>query len=224
MRILPALLLTMTVVPVAHAELTGNVAFTTDYIFRGISQTQHDPALQGGFTFGQNGLSVGLWGSNVNFGSEDNSSGEIDLSLGYSLAVNEQMGVDFGYVYYVYPGESDNHYGELYAGLSYAFTDTVSGSFKYYYSDDYFAATGPADYFDFALSIALPAEASLGLHVGYTEVDDIDFEATDWKVGVSKEVVGLNLELAYTDTDLSEAECGSDACESRVALTVSKTF
>ncbi len=224
MRILPALLLTVTATSVAHAELTGNVAFTTDYIFRGISQTRHDPALQGGFTFSQRGLSLGLWGSSVNFGSEDDSSGEIDLSLGYSLEVNDRMSVDFGYVYYAYPGERDNDYGEWYAGLSYALGEAVSGSVKYYYADDYFAATGPADYFDLALNIALPGEASLGLHAGYADIDDIDFEATDWKIGVSKEVVGVNLELAYTDTDLSEVECGSDACEGRVTLTVSKTF
>jgi uncharacterized protein (TIGR02001 family) len=221
---MPILFLALAALPTAQAEVTGNVAFTTDYIFRGITQTQHDPALQGGFTFTQGGFSAALWGSNVNFGSADNSSGEVDLTLSYAHQVSDAMGIDVGYVFYAYPGEETNNYGELYAGLRYTFSDMLAGSFKYYYSDDFFAETGPADYFDLSLSLTLPAETTLGLHVGYTDVEDIDFSATDWKIGVSKAFGGIGFELAYTDTDLSEDECGSDACEGRVALTASKSF
>ena len=63
-------------------EISGNVALTTDYIWRGMSQTDGSPAIQGGFDadFG-NGIYAGAWGSNVDFGSDSDESMELDLSL-----------------------------------------------------------------------------------------------------------------------------------------------
>ena len=53
----------------AGFTFAGNVALTTDYRYRGITQTFNDPALQGGFVLShETGLYAGVWGSNVDFG------------------------------------------------------------------------------------------------------------------------------------------------------------
>lgn len=69
--------------PFGLSEAEASV--TTDYRFRGVTQTQNDPALQGGFTLGHaSGLYFGLWGSNVNFGAGTPNL-ELDPSIGYAV-------------------------------------------------------------------------------------------------------------------------------------------
>jgi uncharacterized protein (TIGR02001 family) len=85
------------------AEFSGNVAYTNDYRFRGISQTDEDMAVQGGFDidFG-NGFYAGTWASNVQFGG----SIEIDWYGGYAGEVNDDLSYDIGYMYYSYPSDA----------------------------------------------------------------------------------------------------------------------
>jgi hypothetical protein len=64
----------------ANTEPVANVALTTDYVWRGISQTQKAPAIQGGFDLAHDsGLYIGVWASNVNFVDDDTS----DIETGY---------------------------------------------------------------------------------------------------------------------------------------------
>ena len=56
--------------PVAAQEVTGNVALTTDYIFRGVTQTDGGPAISGGFDVDADGFYVGVWGSSVDFSDD----------------------------------------------------------------------------------------------------------------------------------------------------------
>ena len=64
-----SLLAAAALAPAANAEITANVALTTDYVWRGVSQnTDESPALQGGFDFAdESGFYAGVWASNVNF-------------------------------------------------------------------------------------------------------------------------------------------------------------
>ena len=73
---------------VANAgEIEANVALSTDYIFRGVTQTGNDPAISGGFDYSlDNGFYVGIWGSNVNFGSNDDGSSTTSLKSIYMVA------------------------------------------------------------------------------------------------------------------------------------------
>ena len=62
------------------ATIEANVGIASDYVFRGFSQTDEEPAISGGFDYGfDNGFYLGTWASNVNFG--DDASMEWDLSL-----------------------------------------------------------------------------------------------------------------------------------------------
>ena len=91
-----------------ETTITGNVSLTTDYAFRGISQTDESPAIQGGFdaAFGSSGAYAGAWASNINFGS-GGSNMELDLYGGYKFAVGA-VNFDVGVIGYLYPGAADD--------------------------------------------------------------------------------------------------------------------
>jgi len=95
-----------------NGEFSANVAITTDYRFRGVSQTFSDPAIQGGFDWASDLLYVGVWGSTVDFGedftdpftgeSQSGASAEIDLYFGVTPSIGD-LSLDFGFIYYFYP-------------------------------------------------------------------------------------------------------------------------
>lgn len=126
-------------------QVKGSVAVTTDYRFRGVTQTQNDPAVQAGFTLShKSGLYFGLWGSNVNFGSGTPSL-ELDPSLGYATTLENFSSkpiLDVGVVYYNYPSASDLNWAELYGKLTFANVVTSGDSVltNINYTNDYAAS------------------------------------------------------------------------------------
>jgi uncharacterized protein (TIGR02001 family) len=221
----------------AHAEFSGNVALTSDYLFRGISQTDENPAIQGGIDYSHDsGFYAGLWGSNVDFG-EDTGDGlgsraslELDLYAGFSRNPPGALGWDVGVIRYGYPGAGSRRnydYTEIYGKLSYDF-GVAAGTAGINYSNDYFAASGTGVYYYGEVAVPLPAEFKVGAHVGHQTIDKNDVfgtpDYTDWKIGVSKDFGGLGFALDYVDTDLSKSECfgGTNLCDSRVVFTLSK--
>jgi uncharacterized protein (TIGR02001 family) len=209
-------------------SVTGNVGITTDYAFRGISQTLREPALQGGVDLvGPYGMYAGIWGSSLNFG-EDLAAGpraqvEVDGVVGIApqlFGVNWQLGG----VYYAYPGaaKSRNYdYVELVLGAGRSFGPAavkLSGA----YSPDFFAASGTGMYMGGTLSFTLPMKFSADVAAGRQLIEDhAAFGAGDythWQAGLSAVLLGLKLSAAYATTDLSAAECfnGMDLCEGRV--------
>ncbi len=217
-------LTTATVVAVAEEapvhSFSANLAVTTDYIWRGVSQTDNEPALQGGVDYAHaSGLYLGAWASNVDFGPGDDSDIEIDLYGGFANEVGD-FSYDLGVIHYDYPGEGDNDFDEVYLGLGYDFL-----SAKVSYTDEFGEDGDDATYYEAGADFELPMAVALGLHVGYYDIDPDDgFDYTDWKVAVAREYSGFNFELAYTDTDLSDNECGGDYCDGRAIFTVSREF
>ncbi len=101
----------------SYSAVNANVSFASDYIWRGMTQSD-GPAIQGGFDYSaESGFYAGIWGSNVNF--NDGAGSELDYYFGYSTETNSGLGIDLGYISYDYP---DNKTGldfeEIYLGLS----------------------------------------------------------------------------------------------------------
>jgi len=102
------------------ANFEGNFALTNDYIWRGMTQTGEDLAYSGGVDVtSDTGVYVGVWGSNVDFGANDNSSYEIDAYFGYADESERGISFDTGYISYNYPGGEDIDFEEVYLGLGY---------------------------------------------------------------------------------------------------------
>jgi len=85
---------------------SGNVTLVSDYIFRGVTQTQGRPTLQGNLDWvDASGLYVGGFGSGVAHAAYNNgSNAEIDLYGGYRHALSADNNIDGGIVTYWYPG------------------------------------------------------------------------------------------------------------------------
>ena len=222
----------------ALAEISGNVALTTDYRFRGYSQTTSDPAVQGGFDYShESGFYAGAWGSNVEFAG----SLELDYYAGYAGDVTEGIGFDVGAIYYDYPGgdlggDVDPEFWEVYGGLS-GDVGPVSLSGTISYSDDYFGESGNSFYYDLGASYGLPSDFTLSAHYGYQTIDDgavtkagffssSEDSYSDWSIGVSKSYMDLDFDLSYIDTDLdNDDDCfGANACEGTVVFSISKSL
>ena len=220
---------------------SGNAALTTDYRYRGMTQTQSDPALQGGFALSHSsGLYAGVWGSNVNFGSADPHL-ELDPYVGYAteLPFAGKPKLDVGLWYYGYPSASDFNWLELYAKLGFssviASGDSLLAAVNY--TNDFFGLEEDAWYLNATYTIPF-ADTGFGgvASVGYTKADDYDFSDNgseddnyvDWKVGVTysvKSVPGLSAELAAVGTNIdANAQPYKRGVETGAVFTLNKTF
>jgi len=104
----------------AMAEFSMNVGATSNYIWRGMTQTSNGPAISGGVDYEhESGFYVGTWASNIDWTGVPGY--EIDGYLGYGMDFAEDWSFDVGYVYYAYPVASDEteaDFGELYASVA----------------------------------------------------------------------------------------------------------
>lgn len=205
--------------------VSANVGFVTDYVFRGVSQTDESVAVQGGFDVGHtSGLYAGIWGSNVDFNDGDEAHVETDLYAGFA---SEYMGFtyDIGGVYYAYPGaDSDLDYDffEAVAKLGYDFeVAAVEGAI--YYSPDFFGGTDDAVYYSLGVDVPLPYEITASAHAGHQYIDEAA-DYNDWSLGLGYSVAGFDLSLTYTDTDLDEPQEVADGSTDRIVFGISRSF
>jgi len=100
----------------SFAAVSANVAFASDYVWRGMTQSD-GPAIQGGFDFeAESGFYAGIWGSNVNF--NDGAGSELDYYFGYGFSVGD-LGIDIGYVAFDYPkNQTGLDFEEIVLGFS----------------------------------------------------------------------------------------------------------
>tara|TARA_B100002019_G_scaffold198577_1_gene172044 strand:- start:248 stop:865 length:618 start_codon:yes stop_codon:yes gene_type:complete len=100
-----------------EVSLSGNVALTTDYVWRGMTQNDGDPSISGGFDLeDDSGFYLGVWAANVSGGT---SSLELDGYLGYSGSFNEDSGYDLGFIAYTYPDNAALDFEELYLTIDF---------------------------------------------------------------------------------------------------------
>lgn len=220
-------------------EFSANVGLFSEYYFRGISQTDDAPALQGGFDWSSKldeksglGVYLGVWGSNVDFNEAagvDGATLEIDIYGGLTGDIGSTgLSWDIGFIYYTYPGASNSlnyDFVEGQVALSYDF-GFASTTASLNYSPDNFGNSGAAFYPK--LSIDVPVGKYLTLS-GLVAKQYIDRNATfgqpdyvEYGIGATVNLVGFDVNLTWSDTDLSETECG-DAC-GMVLLSVSRSF
>ncbi|MCB1958494.1 MAG: TorF family putative porin [Rhodocyclaceae bacterium] len=210
------------------SPISANVALVSDYQYRGISQTNENMALQGGFDYAhESGFYVGTWGSNVSWLSDGNadvsSSLEIDVYGGYSTEF-AGVGVDVGLLQYLYPGNYPAGFNsadtlEGYVGVSYGpVTLKVSHSFTDLFGVD---DSDGSQYYDLSASHEI-AGFTLDAHFGRQKIENCDgCSYNDWKLGVSTSVMGMDVGLAYVDTDIDSSV---DIADQRVILSVGKSF
>lgn len=206
-------------------SLSANVGLYTDYAFRGVSQSNEGPAVQGGFDVSHTtGLYAGIWGSNVNFNDGDEAKIELDYYAGYANEYNG-FAYDLGFIYYSYPGADSRlnyDFWEIAGAVGYDF-DFASLSGSVNYSPEFFGDTGDAFYTAAALDVPLPYDFTASAHVGYQTIDDAP-DYMDWGLGLGYDLHGFGLSLNYTDTNLDEPRDTADGSSPRLIFGVSKSF
>ncbi len=228
MSLLAALPLLSSQALAEDSPISANVALVSDYQYRGISQTNENMALQGGFDYAhESGFYAGTWGSNVSWLSDGNadvsSSLEIDVYGGYATEF-AGVGVDVGLLQYLYPGNYPAGYNsadtlEGYVGVSYGPVSLkVSHSFT-----DLFGVedSDGSQYYDLSASHEI-AGFTIDAHFGRQKIENCDgCSYNDWKLGVGTSVMGFDVGLAYVDTDIDSSV---DIADQRVILSVGKSF
>lgn len=170
-KILPAAALLATGSAFAQEEesfpVEGNIGVTSNYVFRGVTQTGDGAAVQGGLDYAHDsGLYVGTWTSNVNFAGGT----ELDVYGGFGGEAGD-LGYDIGVCGYLYPeADEDANFAEVYLGLSY---DMLSAGVAYTFVSEidngYF--TDGDVFFYVAGGFDLAEDFSVGLTVGYYMFD-----------------------------------------------------
>ncbi|EQB39848.1 hypothetical protein M947_04525 [Sulfurimonas hongkongensis] len=198
---------------VSGVKVSANIALTSNYIWRGMTQSENLPAIGGGFDLDYKGLYLGTWGSSVSYEGSD-ASMELDAYAGYK---NEVYGVgyDIGYIYYAYPNDSQAlNFSEAYLGLSYDFEVVEIGA-KYNLgikTDD----GDLEDVYEAYVSLALPMDISLDASVGKYEHIGVYY-----LVGVTKTISSYDFSLAYTEMDF---EASKTKKQDSVVATISASF
>lgn len=222
-KLLLTSVLTLGAISPAMAELniSGNVGLTTDYVFRGVSQTDESAAVQGSVDFNHDsGLHAGVWASNIDFNNPDDGSLETDIYAGFA---NEVGGFtyDVGGIYYAYPGSDsdlDYDYVEAYINGGYDF-GVAAVKIGANYSPNFFGDTGDSLYTYANVDVPLPSEFGLAVQIGHQEIDDSE-DYTHWSLGVNREFLGFDWAATYHDTNLDDVDEG----DARGVLSVSKSF
>ncbi|ADL54114.1 TorF family putative porin [Gallionella capsiferriformans] len=245
--------------PASPHTVSANVGIVSDYVFRGISQTSHNSAIQGGVDYAHaSGFYAGVWGSNVSwiYDTAATASGspsmELDTYLGFKNAFAEDFSYDVGFVRYNYLGTYTAA-----GGYAKADTDEVYGAIGYkwftakysYGLGDFLTVPGAkgTNYLELNASVPLADSGfTVTAHVGRQTYKGAGADAaaaittgapgtgtptySDYKVGITKDISGYVLGLAYTSTNVSSfyttpvATTNSQLGKGTAALTLTHAF
>lgn len=211
-------------------SLSGTAAFTTDYIFRGVSNSDENPAVQASFDAAYGIFYAGIWGSNSNFGDKI----ELDYYAGFKPTFGNWW-IDIAGLYYTWPGFNSLDYFELKTGLGWGSGNWALGVTNYWSPDNFGLGVdsnaiegGVAYTFNGKLfNFFSPSISGL---VGYQSYEAIIPNYTYWNAGLTLGFLERwSADIRYWDTDYSDAECfinsgGVSNCDARVVGTVKASF
>jgi uncharacterized protein (TIGR02001 family) len=213
-------------------EVSFNAAVTTDYRYRGISQTRLKPALQGGADYVNNpsGFYAGTWLSTIKWVKDGGGDGNIEWDIygGKKGEIAPGISYDVGGLYYFYPSNSlavSANTFELYGQLGYG-----PGYIKYSHSTTNlfgFADSKGSGYLDIGANLEVATGLVLNLHAGRQNVKNNGGASyTDYKIGLTKDfgICSVSLAAVYANTDAYFGPNGKNLAKTGAVLTVSKTF
>lgn len=211
-------------------SFSGNVGVYSDYRFRGISQTQEDPALQADVTMKHDsGFKLTAWGSNIDFNNTKSGSTELDITAAYQRELFSKLTGEVGVIYYAYPGSDGDlnyDYVEEYASLGYDFgVASINASLNY--SNDFFGESGTSWYPHLSVTVPLPNSFALDGGIGRQYIDDEAAfglpDYTEWMLGAHYDFKGNTVSIKYQDTDVDDDACAV-GCGATVVVGFSRQF
>jgi len=220
--------------PAPAVTVSGSATLTSDYRFRGVSQSDQEMAVQGGITVAhENGAYLGTWASNLSgWGTFGGANMELDLIAGYKAKLSDNATLDVGATWYMYPGGADEtDFVEPYAkltgttgpatltaGVAYAPAQEALG--RWYYTGADAAAGVYNDFGDKEDNLYLWGDAAVALagtpltakaHLGYSDGNSgLGPNATSLAPTGTYWDWSLGLDATWRNLTLSAAYVGTD--------------
>lgn len=196
---------------VSYADVAFNVGATTDYRYRGISQTRGKPAIQGGIDYSNGPFYVGAWASSIKWIKDVGGDADIEVDLygGFKGEISKELTYDVGVLTYQYPSNKLNpsaNTTEIYGALTYGpatlkYSHAVSDTFANPDSENSF-------YVDLSATFDLGGGLMLTPHIGYQKIKgplDSLGSYTDYALTLSKDFSGLVVSGAIVGTDADKS-------------------
>lgn len=217
----------------AEGSVSGTIGATTDYKFRGISQSDNGGAVNAGVEYGQDGLAIGAWASTIDFPSDPDNNVEIDLYATYTHGFSENTSLTGKAYYYWYPnsGISDASYVEFLAQLDHNF-GKFSANLNAAWAPKYSGDTGETYWFGAGVEVPVTDWATISGNAGQQWfADNAAVGLTDYgtvDLGVTLAWQAVSFDVRYVATDVERADCfgGADVCDAKLVatLTLSNTW
>lgn len=209
--------------PAPAVTVTGSFGVTSDYRFRGLSQSHEHFAGQGTVNVNhESGLYAGVWASTIDddFSLPGYGDYEVDLYAGFTKTMDSGLGFDAGILYYLYATapqhiagvKNDTDFFEPYASVNYTFGPAnVKVGGNYAFSGQNGLGDDDSLYLYGNLAVTVPgAPVKLLAHVGRSDgalgafnLDPTDETYLDWSVGAETSYKGFTLGISYVDTDIT---------------------
>jgi uncharacterized protein (TIGR02001 family) len=201
-------------------DVAFNLGAATDYVFRGVSNTDENPQVFGGVDLTAGRFYAGVWASNVDY--DDSTDAEVDVYVGFTPSWGP-VSLDFGALYYSYvdaPSGSDSDYLELQAKGSVPVGPLTLGAGLYYVPDSY-GHVDHSSYYEVNGEYAVGEKLVLSGALGRQTFDGPG-DYTTWNLGAGYQLTdNLGLDLRYHDTDKHSF---GKVYDSRVVLSAKVTF
>lgn len=200
----------------ALAELSANIGATSNYVWRGTTQTQNSAAVSGGIDWGHDsGFYLGTWAANVEFADE--TGAEVDFYGGFSSEVGS-LGYDIGAIYYYYPNYDDSDFTEIYGSLSFG---PVTAGINYTIDTD---AGGDDDHIYYFAEAATDISNGWGIGgvIGYYDFDGDGGSYTHYGLNVTKSAGDFG-DFTFSVSKASDDDAGVDE-DTLVFVSWGKTF
>ena len=214
--------------PSPAAEVSGYVTLTTDYVRRGVTQSDSDPAVQLGVDAGfANGIYAGVWGSTVDIenGPTRSRDTEVNYYLGYEHDTGKDWRVSANVVAYSYPGQTGNiDYDYVEYTLGAIFADTLW--LQYSYSPELYLDGYDSHNYDLYAERALNTTWTIGGGGGYYDTSSLSGD------GYWYAQLGATATLRYADIDIRVHDTSRpvpiistpERADARLALTIRIPF
>ncbi len=214
--------------PSVAAEFAGYVALTSDYVKRGVSQSDSGAALQLGADISfDSGFFAGAWGSSVDIdsGPTRHRDSELNLYVGYDYDVSDLWRLSANLVSYEYPGQTGNiDYSYIEYTLAVNYDDHLW--LEYGYSPDLYNSNRSSENVELYAEYSLSDNWSVGSGAGYYDVSNLTGQGYGyWQVGATRNFRYADIDIRYHDTNRSVYIFSTDDLASaRVAVTVTVPF
>jgi uncharacterized protein (TIGR02001 family) len=205
----------------SHAQaspLSFNASLTSDYRYRGISQTRLKPALQGGVDYAlPAGFYIGAWGSTIKWIKDAGGDAQVEIDLygGYKGEIVKDLAFDVGLLQYVYPGAKtsawnatykDPNTTEAYGALTFGpVTGKASVALTNLFGNYNFSSGKSSKgsvYVEVAAGLEVGGGVTVTPHLGYQKVKSIpNASYTDYSLTASKDFSGFLVSAGIVGTD-----------------------